>query len=142
MPIKNGDEVKIHYIAKLQDGRIVENTHNDEPQSFKIGQHVLLPVLEDNLIGLKKGDKKEITITPDKAFGEKEKNLIQEVPKSIFKNGISENSPGDVVEMTSEDGNRILATIHELKKNTVVLDLNHPLAGETITYNMEVIDIK
>jgi FKBP-type peptidyl-prolyl cis-trans isomerase 2 len=142
MPIKNGDEVKIHYVAKFQDGRIVENTYNDEAQSFKIGQHVLLPVLEDNLIGLKKGDKKEITISPDKAFGKKKENLIQEVPKSIFKNGISENSPGDVVEMTSEDGNRILATIRELKKNSVILDLNHPLAGETITYNMEVIDIK
>ena len=142
MPINNGNEVKIHYVAKLQDGRIVENTYNDGTQSFKIGQHVLLPVLEDNLIGLKKGDKKEITISPDKAFGEKKENLIQEVPKSIFKNGISENSPGDVVEMTSEDGNRILATIRELKKNSVILDLNHPLAGETITYNMEVTDIK
>lgn len=142
MSIKDGAEVKIHYIAKLQDGRIVENTYDGEPPSFKIGQHVLLPVLEDNLIGLNKGDKKEITITPDKAFGDKEKNLIQEVPKSIFKNGITENSPGDVVEMTSEDGNRILATIHELKKDSVILDLNHPLAGETITYNMEIIDIK
>ena len=64
------------------------------------------------------------------------------MPKSIFKNGISENSSGDIVEMTSEDGNRILATIHELKKDSVILDLNHPLAGETITYNMEVIDMK
>lgn len=93
------------------------------------------------LLGLKKGDKKTITIPPDQAFGERKEDLLREAPKTIIKNDLK-GTEGEIVELSSKDGQRYLATIQEVKKDTIVLDLNHPLAGETLTFEIEVVDIK
>ena len=141
MSISVGDEVKIHYLAKLQNGEIVENTQGKEPFLVKIGSKNLIPGLEEALIGLKKGDKKKITVPPNKGFGERKENLLQEIPKSQIQEEGKEISVGEVIELRYEDGNRQFVTVNEIKEDTVILDLNHPLSGEVLIFDVEVIDI-
>ncbi len=139
MPIEIGDRVKIHYTAKLKNGEVVDSTRGREPVSLKIGSEALLPALQESLIGLAKGEKKKITLPPDKGFGERRADLVQELPKSTF-GGKMEVSPGDLVELKFKDGSQRLATVDEVKEDSVLFDLNHPLAGETLVYDIEVID--
>ena len=139
MPIEVGDRVKIHYTAKLENGEVVESTRDREPLSFKIGSEALLPALQESLIGLAKGDKKKITVPPEKGFGERTAELVQELPRSSFE-GKMDASAGDLVELKLRDGTQRLAVVDNVKEDTVVLDLNHPLAGETLVYDIEVVD--
>ena len=139
MPIEVGDRVKIHYTAKLENGEVVESTRDRAPLSFKIGSEALLPALQESLIGLAKGDKKKITVPPEKGFGERTAELVQELPRSSFE-GKMDASAGDLVELKLRDGTQRLAVVDNVKEDTVVLDLNHPLAGETLVYDIEVVD--
>lgn len=139
MPIEIGDRVRIHYTAKLENGEVVESTRGREPVSFMIGSEALLPALQESLIGLAKGDRKKITLPPSKGFGERTVELVQELPKSSFE-GKVEASAGDLVELKLRDGTQLLAWVDEVKEDSVTLDLNHPLAGETLVYDIEVVD--
>lgn len=140
MAIKVGDEVKFHYTVKLEDGGVVETTRGGEPLSFTVGSERLLPGLEEAILGLKKGDRKEVTIPPEKGFGKRREELLKEVPRSMFKEG-AELSRGAWIELRPIAGPPRLAVIHEVKEDTVVLDFNHPLAGRTLTFDIEIVDV-
>jgi FKBP-type peptidyl-prolyl cis-trans isomerase 2 len=139
MPISKKDQIKIHYDAKLQDGTLIESTRDKEPPSFKVGTQTILPGLEEGLIGLNQGDKKEIMVPPKKGFGERNEELLQEVPDSMFK---EKPSKGTTIKLESKDGSQRFATVHEVKVNSIVLDHNHPLAGQTLRFDVEIIDIE
>jgi len=140
MSIKIGDEVAIHFTAKLENGKMAETTRSKKPQSYEIGSGRLLPGLEEALIGLKKGDRKKVKVPPEKGFGTRRKGLLEEVPKSIFKQG-AKLSKGMLVELRSRDGSKSLATIRSVKKNSVLVDLNHPYAGRTLSFDVEVVGV-
>ena len=141
MPSKKGDKITIHFTVKTEDGQVVESSDGKDPQTFQVGDRNLLPGLNKSLLGLKKGEKKTITIPPNEGFGQKKEDLVREAPKTIIKGDVK-GTEGEVVELSSKDGERYLATIQEVKKDTIVLDLNHPLAGETLTFEIQVVDIK
>ncbi len=140
MPINMGDDVLVHYTLKLESGDIIETTRKGEPFLAKIGSHDLLPELERVLIGLDKGHRKEVKIPPSKGYGERREGLLHEIPKSRL---TSEHEPSKnmFVDIFSKDGNRSVVTIHDVKEDSVVLDLNHPLAGRTLVVDIEVVDI-
>ncbi|MGQ9543369.1 MAG: FKBP-type peptidyl-prolyl cis-trans isomerase [Candidatus Bathyarchaeia archaeon] len=140
MPINNGDKVTIHYTAKLESGEIVENTHTTGPITFEVGKGKLLPSLEEALIGLEKGDRKEVTLSPEEGFGEWKEDYLQEVPKTMLTVGFNP-SIGDVVELRFADGSRRLVTVEDVKDDHIVLDLNHPLAGQALTFDVEIVDV-
>jgi FKBP-type peptidyl-prolyl cis-trans isomerase 2 len=141
MPIKTGDTVKLHFTARLENGKIVESTRPKKPIKTKIGSQVLLPGLEKAIIGLEKGSKKKVKVPPSKGFGKKDKKLIQKVDKSIFKKG-AKLRKNVTVEIQFEDGNKRRALVREVKKDYLVIDLNNPLAGHTVTFDIEIVDVK
>jgi FKBP-type peptidyl-prolyl cis-trans isomerase 2 len=141
MPIKAGDIVKFHFTAKLENGKIVESTRRKKPVKAKIGSKELLPGLEKAIIGLDKGSKKKVKVPPTKGFGKKDKKLIQKVDKSIFKKG-SQLRKNVTVEIQFEDGSKRRALVQDVKKDYLVVDLNHPLAGQTVIYDIEIVDVK
>jgi FKBP-type peptidyl-prolyl cis-trans isomerase 2 len=141
MPIKTGDTVKFHFTAKLANGKIVESTRRKKPVKTKIGSQDLLPGLEKGIIGLEKGDKKKIKVPPNKGFGKQNKKLIQKVDKEIFKKA-SKLRKNVTVEIQFEDGNKRKALVKDVKKDYIVVDLNHPLAGHTVTFDIEIVDVK
>jgi peptidylprolyl isomerase len=140
MPINDGDKVTIHYTAKLDSGEIVEDTHTTGPITFNVGEGRLLPRLEEALKGLNKGDRKEVTLSPEDSFGEWREDYLQEVPKSMLTGGFNP-SVGDVVELRFVDGSRRLVTVEDVKEDSIVLDLNHPLAGQNLTFDVEIVDV-
>jgi FKBP-type peptidyl-prolyl cis-trans isomerase 2 len=140
MSIKNGDKVTIHFTAKLENGKVAETTRGKRPQSYRIGSRTLLLGLEEALIGSKKGDKKKVKIPPKKGFGKRREDLLEEVPKSIFPEGLK-LSKDMLVELRSSDGSNSLAVVRRVKKNSVLVDLNHPYAGRTLSFDVEVVDV-
>ncbi|MBS7622212.1 peptidylprolyl isomerase [Candidatus Bathyarchaeota archaeon] len=141
MSIKVGDEVAIHFTAKLENGRVAETTRGKKPQRYEIGAGTLLPGLEEALIGLRRGDRKKVKVPPEKGFGKRNEGLIEEVPKSIFKQG-QKLSRGMLVELQCRDGDRCLASVRSVKKNSVVVDMNHPYAGRTLSFDVEIVNVR
>lgn len=140
LPIKVGDEVTLHYTAKLGNGKVVETTRGKKPPSFKIGANKLIRGLEDALIGLESGDKKKVKVPPEKGFGKRREGLKDKVPKSIFKKGLK-LSKDMLVELKSKDGKKTLAIVRSVKKDTVLVDLNHPFAGRTLNFDVKVVGV-
>ncbi len=140
MPINVGDEVIIHYAMRLKDGKLVETTFGRDPFVFKVGSGDVPQGLEEALIGLKKGDKKTITIPPKKGYGQKREGTTTELPKSMFEEEekIVKNA---LVELISKEGERHMASVQAVDKDSVILNLNHPLAGETLVFDIEVVDV-
>ncbi|MBS7623256.1 peptidylprolyl isomerase [Candidatus Bathyarchaeota archaeon] len=140
MPISIGDEVIIHYAMKLEDGKIVESTFGKDPFVLKVGSGDIPQGLEEALIGLRKGDKKTVVVPPEKGFGPRREARTTELPKSIFEEEekIVKNA---LVEIVSKEGERHMVTVQDVKKDSVILNLNHPLAGETLVFDIEVVDV-
>lgn len=139
--IKKGSIVTLHYVAKLEDGQVLESTSGRDPIKFKVGSGEVLKGLDESVIGLKKGDKVEITIPPEKGFGPWRDDLLKKIPRSALK-GDSEPKVGMIVELKSELGGSIPAIITEVTEKTITIDLNHPLAGQTLKFEVEIIDVE
>jgi FKBP-type peptidyl-prolyl cis-trans isomerase 2 len=119
---------------------VVETTRGKKPPSFKIGANKLIRGLEDALIGLESGDKKKVKVPPEKGFGKRREELKDEVSKSIFKKGLK-LSKDMLVELKSKDGKKTLAIVRSVKKDTVLVDLNHPFAGRTLNFDVKVVGV-
>ncbi|MEM2897499.1 MAG: peptidylprolyl isomerase [Candidatus Bathyarchaeia archaeon] len=139
--IKHGSIVKLHYVAKLENGQVLESTNGRDPIKFKVGAGEALKGLDESIIGLKKGDKVEIAIPPEKGFGRWRNDLLKKIPRSVLK-GDSEPQVGMIVELKSELGGSIPAIITEVDEKSVTIDLNHPLAGQTLEFELEIIDVE
>ena len=139
MAIKNGSKVRLNYTLKVE-GKTVDSTEGKEPLDYVHGNGQIITGLEKKLEGLEKGDKKSITVSSEEAYGTHNPGLVQKVPRNTFKN--PENlKKGDVVGGTVA-GQRFQATIIEVNEKEVTLDLNHPLAGKSLDFDIEVLEIE
>ena len=138
---KSGDTVKIHFTGKLQDETVIETSKDRDPLEFKIGDGNVIPGLEQGVIGMAAGDKKTIAISPEDAFGQPQEDLVVDVKKSEFPKDV-ELAAGVYLNIESSDGKEFKAKVVEIKEDTVILDANHPLAGVTINYDVELIEIR
>jgi FKBP-type peptidyl-prolyl cis-trans isomerase 2 len=136
---KAGDRVKLHYTKKSQDGEVMDTSKQGPPLEIRIGSR-LVPLFEEAVLGLQKGDKKEIVIPMEKAYGKYEDSLVFEVEKSQFVRGTLPKVGGKA-KLRRQDGNIVEGTVTAIDENKVVLDANHPLAGKPLTLEIEVIAI-
>jgi peptidylprolyl isomerase len=134
-----GDKVAIHYTAKLKDGQVIETTNGKDPTTIQVGSQKIQG-LNEALLGVEKGERKTVMIPPSKGFGEKKEELIREIPRDIISEDLK-GTEGKILELKLKDGGHRLATIQEVNEDTIVLDLNNPLAGKTLTFDIEVVDI-
>lgn len=137
---KLGDTVKIHFTGKLQDETIIETSKSGDPLEFKIGEGNVISGLEQGVIGMAAGDKKTIAVSPEDGFGQPQKDLVVDLNKSEFPEDV-EFEVGTYLNIESSDGKEFKAKVVEIKEETVTLDANHPLAGATINYDVELIEI-
>jgi len=137
--VNNGDKVKIHYTEKLENGKVLDTSKCDRPIEITIGNNIV-PLLENAIKGMKASDKKSITIQPEKAYGSKRKELIMEVRKSKLPEDIT-LVIGQKIKMRQKDGDYLNAVITDIKEDTVTLDANHPLAGRTLIFDIELVEI-
>lgn len=139
MSVQEGSKVSIHYTLTV-DGNVVDSSKSGEPLRYVQGEGQIIPGLEKELSGMKKGDKKEVKISPAEGYGERNENAVQKVGKKMFKEA-SELKVGGVVRGES-GGNPFQAVITALEGDEVTLDFNHPLAGKTLHFDVEVMQVE
>ena len=139
MSVKPGDIIKLHYTAKFDNGVTFDSSVGQEPVEFKVGAGQVIEGVDDGVVGLETGDKKEITIDPDKGYGPHQDDLVRQAPKEIL--GDQQVQKGEVVQLQTADGEIIPAQVVDEDNESVTFDLNHPLAGKVLKFEVEVVKI-
>jgi peptidylprolyl isomerase len=140
-PAKQGDTVRVHYRGKLQDGSIFDETFDHEPLRFTIGEGEVIPGFEEAVVGMKPGDLKTTELPVEKAFGPYLEERIIEVPKNKFAGWDRQPTVGEQVPIPQPDGSSIDIIVTEVTESKVVVDFNHPFAGQDLTIDIKLLDI-
>ena len=138
--VKDGDTVKVHYTGKLENGDVFDSSREKEPFEFTVGNKAVIPGFEKGVVGMGVGDTKTIEIPPEEAYGAKQDELVVVVNKSEFPDDITP-SVGQRLQIKQQDGNPVVVTITDLTEDSITLDANHPLAGYTLFFDVEIVDI-
>jgi FKBP-type peptidyl-prolyl cis-trans isomerase 2 len=139
--VKQNDTVKVHYTGKLANGEVFDSSLEKDPMEFQVGKGQLIPGFENGIIDMKVNEKKTLVIPMEEAYGEPRKELVQEVPKDKLPEEIKPEVGMGLVS-TTPDGNEIQLVVKEVKDDAIVVDGNHPLAGQELTFDIEVVEIK
>lgn len=140
MTVKEGSKVTFDYVLKVDD-QVVDTSEGGKPFTYTQGAGNIIPGLEKQLAGMKVGDEKTATITPEEGYGIVDPNAFQEVPKTQFPPTIPMEA-GTTLQLRDNEGRGIPAKIVEVKNDTVIIDFNHPLAGKTLVFDVKITDIK
>lgn len=138
---ERGDTVAVHYKGTLSDGTVFDSSEGDQPLEFTIGAHEVIDGFENAVTGMNVGDKKTADIPAEDAYGHREDDLVFHVPRSSMQAGI-DVEVGDFVRVTLPDGQTAPMQVVGLDAEAVTLDANHPLAGKTLTFELELVEIK
>lgn len=138
--VKSGDKVKVHYHGRLTSGETFDSSEGREPLEFEVGSGMVIKGFDDGVTGMKVGDKKTVNIAAENAYGEKNSDMLIEYPKAQFPEDI-ELEVGTQLAMSSASGQQFQVSIAEIKDDVVILDANHPLAGEELIFDLELVEI-
>ena len=138
--MKNGDKVKVHYTGTLVDGTVFDSSENREPLQFTLGQGQLIPGFETAVMGMNVGDAKTVTIPSTQAYGRRQEELIGDVELTQFPPDIKPEK-GQQLEMCHPDGHGMMVTVIDVNETSAILDGNHPLTGEDLTFEITVVGI-
>jgi len=137
---KAGDHVKVHYTGRLQDGTIFDSSRDREPLEFTLGEGEVIPGFEQAVMGMEPGETRTVTITAEEAYGPRRDDLLIEVGRDQVAPGL-ELAVGQQLQLRLQDGRIIPVTVAALTEETVTIDANHPLAGEDLTFEIELVAI-
>lgn len=141
---KQGDTVKIHYTGKLEDGKVFDTSVDKDPLQFTIGKNQVIEGFEKGVMGMSLNESKTITIPPDKAYGPHRKEMVFNIPREQFPPDI-EPKIGQQLQLSQandqENGRTMIAIVTQLSESNVKIDANHPLAGETLIFDIQLIEI-
>ncbi len=142
MNAKSGNTVTVHYTGTLDDGTQFDSSRAEgrEPLTFTVGAGQLISGFDTAVTGMAVGEVKDVTLSPAEAYGDTNPELTQTVPQTAFPEGFEFIIGGQVMGQ-SPNGMPVMATILELQGDDVKLDMNHPMAGKTLNFNIEVLDI-
>ena len=138
--VKNGDTVKVHYHGKLTDGSTFDSSEGRDPLEFTVGSGQVIKGFDDAMVNMEVGEKKTVQIPVDHAYGERNEDMIMEYPKTEFPADMTPEV-GMELHMSDNAGNVFPVVIAEVKDESVLLDANHPLAGEDLTFEIELVSI-
>ncbi|MDP2181059.1 MAG: peptidylprolyl isomerase [Actinomycetota bacterium] len=136
MSIPEGMTVRVHYRGTLDDGTEFDSSIGRDPLEFTVGAGQVIAGFEAAIVDLQVGDSTTVTIPAQDAYGELVPEAIQTVPMEAF----AEEPPvGAMVELAAPDGRRLAASVAEVSEEAVTLDFNHPLAGQALTFELELV---
>ncbi|MFP5423570.1 MAG: FKBP-type peptidyl-prolyl cis-trans isomerase [Gammaproteobacteria bacterium] len=133
-------QVTLHFALKLDNGDVVDSTFDKKPATFKVGDGNLLPGFEQAIYGLKAGDKRSLSISPEQGFGQGNPQNIQVMPRSQFQD--MELSEGLLVIFNDAANAELPGVVKAFDDNQVTIDFNHPLAGKALSFDVEIIEVK
>lgn len=145
MTIENNHAVtvkyKLHTVEANGEKVFVEETTSENPLTYLHGVGMMIPKFEEELSGMQAGDKKSFVITPENGYGETDPNAIAQLPLDMFsESGLP--PVGAMLPLTDDQGNQFRAVVVEVNDNAVVADLNHPMAGKTLEFDVEVVSTR
>jgi FKBP-type peptidyl-prolyl cis-trans isomerase SlyD len=138
--IENGVVVRLAYTLTV-DGEVVDQAETEEPLEYLHGAENIVPGLETALIGKKVGDKVNVTLTPDQAYGDYDEDEVEEVDKADIDQA-DELQTGMLIEAEDDEGYVTFGLVREITADTIILDFNPPLAGKTLTYDVQVVGLR
>jgi FKBP-type peptidyl-prolyl cis-trans isomerase 2 len=138
--IQDGDTIKIDYTGTLDDGSVFDSSANhDQPLEFTVGAGQVIPGFEEAVRGMEKGEEKHFRIEPAEAYGEYDECLAQQVPRNIIRSDMNMEE-GMMLLVKTPDGQEIPARVSKIGDEEITLDMNHPLAGKALNFNIKVIE--
>ena len=141
MQISQNTVASIEYKLTDGEGQVLDTSEGREPLTYLHGSGNLVPGLESALEGSTTGDSLNVTVEPAEGFGERDENLIQQVPKAAFE-GVDEVEPGMRFQAADEGGQQRIITVKEIEGDQVTVDANHPLAGVPLNFEVNVVDVR
>jgi len=142
MPVENGNTIKVHYVGTLDDGTEFDNSRKrDAPLEFAVGSGQIIKGFDTAVVGMKKGETKKIKVTPAEGYGEKTDEAIKKVPRDQLPPD-QEPKVGMILGLKLPTGQQFPAKILAVTEADVTLDLNHPLAGQHLNFDIEIVEEK
>ena len=139
--VGKGTKIKVHYKGTLTDGTEFDNSKNrGSTLDFEVGSGLMIKGFDNNVLGMGEGEVKTFTITPEEAYGPLLEEAYQLFPKKAF--GENNIEVGGFVEGSNGQGKAMMARIADISDEGILLDLNHPLAGKDLTFEVELIEIE
>jgi len=138
--IKQGDTVRIHYTGTLLDGKVFDSSEGRDPLEFVAGSGQIITGLDAALPGMAVGDKKRVEVPCVDAYGPINPGARQQIPREGIPDDIP-LEPGTQLQMQTPDGQAVPVTVVEVDEATVTLDANHPLAGQDLIFDIEIVSI-
>lgn len=139
MAVKDGDTVRVHYRGTLNDGSQFDSSEGRDPLEFEVGSGQVIPGFDAAVREVAVGDTATVTIAACDAYGERSEEAMQTFPMDFFGGQVPE--VGWAVELQDQEGQRVPATVAQVTDETVVLDFNHPLAGNDLTFEITLVEI-
>ena len=140
MQVADQRVVLIHYVLTNDQGEVLDRSQQDAPLAYLHGCGNIIPGLEKALVGHSAGDKLKVTVVPAEGYGERNDELVQELPRSLFK-AIKDLAVGMQLRADSDHGPRIV-TVTNVQPDKVTIDANHALAGQTLHFDVEIAEVR
>lgn len=138
--VKTGDKVKVHYHGRLTNGETFDSSEGRSPLEFEVGGGMVIKGFDDGVSGMTVGEKKTINIPVDEAYGAANPDMLIEMPKDRFPKDM-EIEIGMPLSMNNGSGQNFQVVVSEIKEELVILDANHPLAGQALIFDLELVEI-
>mgnify|MGYP001615156510 CR=1 FL=1 len=138
--VAKGSKVSVEYTGSFDDGTVFDSSEGRQPIEFTVGNGQVIKGFDEAVVGMKKGEVKKITITPQEGYGNRDEKLKQEVPRSVFPPEMKLEK-GMGFSFKTPQGELIHAAIADSTPETVMLDMNHPLAGRNLIFELKVVNI-
>ena len=132
-----GDRVRVHYTGRLPDGTVFDSSEGKDPIEFEVGSGEIIPGVDKAVQTMAEGDSQTVTIEPADAYGQREEALVHSVERSQLPEGTTEGAALEA----QIDGQRAILWVTELGEETATVDANHPLAGQTLVFDLEVVEV-
>lgn len=136
--IQQGNTVKVHYTGKFEDNEVFDSSTGKQPIEFQVGASQVIEGFENAVLGLNVGDKTEVNIAPEQAYGLVREDLIITLPKAQIP---PDAEPGAQLQGMGQDGQPFNVIVKEVNEENAIVDANHPLAGKTLKFEIEVIEV-
>ena len=135
--VSQGDVVRIHYTGRFEDGRVFDSSMERDPLEFVAGGREVIPGVSNAVVGMEEGEKKTVTLPPEEGYGPRNPALEQTISRSQLPTEVQQ---GD--QLRAIQGNQeIPVWVRELDNDSAVIDANHPLAGQTLIFDLEVVGV-
>ncbi|MGH7483366.1 MAG: FKBP-type peptidyl-prolyl cis-trans isomerase [Longimicrobiales bacterium] len=138
---KRGDTVAVHYTGKLDDGQVFDTSRDRDPIEFEVGAGQVIPGFESAVEGMEVGETRETRVTAPDAYGTRREELVVDVPRSRLPEGL-EPAVGQQLAVRTADGQEAPGRIADVADEKIRLDLNHPLAGQDLNFELELVEIR